>query len=424
MKKPFFILSILGAAWAITAGPLHAQTATPTFTSSPTASPTPCCQSYALPTPITGLGGPFGMAVNDSNGNIYVADAGSTKLLRVYDGSTGAPVTSIGSWTASGIPQTFAWPNDVVIDKNWNIYVSDGNRGEVDVFNGSTYAYITSIGTGVIGYCRGVMVDNQGVTTSVYISGQNNNVYRFDSEGMSFPATASVTFGGSGVLNVPNEIVKMGNAVLVGDDGGNIVSFALPHYTSTTVNPGIGSIKSLRMDLAGLLYAGTFSGANKFPSGPSSIPSLCPLPNSTWGLAVNATGNIFMDEQGTGSVALLQGCVTEPVLTPTPTLTPAPSYQGSNPPGQGQCYIFPSPVKGDQASVAYFMAESGTLTLKIWNRIGEMAAQVTDHRPAGVQATSFNVSGFAPGVYFFAVKLDYDSGRSEKPQTGKFAVIR
>ena len=294
--------------------------------------PTPqtenCCQGTALPTPIMGMNSPYGMAVNYSTGYLYVTDTGN-KLLRVYNASTGAQVASFGSWTASGSPQAFSGPNDVAYDKNGNIYVADYNRGEVDVFNGSTYAYLTAVGTGAVGSPRGVMVDNQGTTTSVYITSQNSNVYRFDSTTGAFPASPAAVFGGTSVLNVANEIVKYGNAVVTEDDGGNIVSFSLPGYTPTVLNPGLGSLKSLRLDLAGNIYIANPAGLYEFLSGLSGTPHYCGLPNSPWGVAVDGTGRIFVDEQGAGSVTVLQACVSEPTLTPS--FTPLPTVGPGTP---------------------------------------------------------------------------------------------
>jgi hypothetical protein len=70
------------------------------------------------------------------------------------------------------------------------------------------------------------------------------------------------------------------------------------------------------------------------------------------------------------------------------------------------------------------MAENGQLDLKIWNTSGELAAEIKDQKPSGVQITFLNLSGFAPGVYFYAATLRYDSGGTEKLKPKKFAVIR
>jgi hypothetical protein len=100
-----------------------------------------------------------------------------------------------------------------------------------------------------------------------------------------------------------------------------------------------------------------------------------------------------------------------------------PAYTGGNPPGQGTCFIYPSPVRGNQAALSYYMAESGQMDLKIWNENGELALKTRDRKPAGVQVTPFSPSGFTRGVYFYTVTLLYDSGNSERLKPGKFAVL-
>ena len=90
----------------------------------------------------------------------------------------------------------------------------------------------------------------------------------------------------------------------------------------------------------------------------------------------------------------------------------------------GQCTVYPSPVRGNQATLAYTMAEAGTMKMTLWNQNREKAAVITDTRPAGPQTTAFSLSGFAPGVYLYSVTLRYNSGTSQTLKPGKFAVIR
>jgi len=114
-------------------------------------------------------------------------------------------------------------------------------------------------------------------------------------------------------------------------------------------------------------------------------------------------------------VTVVQGCIVEP--------TPTPSYNGSNPPDAGQFFIYPSPARGDHATLSYNMAGSGQIDLKIWNEKAELVAHVTDQKPAGVQVTPFSISGFATGIYFYALTINYDSGRNEQIKPQKFAII-
>jgi hypothetical protein len=103
---------------------------------------------------------------------------------------------------------------------------------------------------------------------------------------------------------------------------------------------------------------------------------------------------------------------------------PTPSYSGSRPPSAGECFIYPSPVRGGKASVCCRMAEAGEMNLKIWNEAAELITEVKHQLPAGVRTTQFNLSGLSSGIYFYAVTLKYDSGKVETIKPQKFAVIR
>jgi hypothetical protein len=103
------------------------------------------------------------------------------------------------------------------------------------------------------------------------------------------------------------------------------------------------------------------------------------------------------------------------VPSPTPTVTAAPA---------GSCYIYPSPARGNQATLSYQMAAPGKMEMILWNQNREKAADITDTKPAGAQTTAFSLLGFSPGVYLYSVTLLYDSGAIEQLKPGKFAVIR
>ena len=395
MKKTIFRFLLLGVVLNSWIGQLCAQSAPD------------CC--VGLPTTFPGVNSPNQIGLDPLNGELFVANS-SDKTVRVFDSATGASVKVFSSWSGGA---TFSGPQAICFDSAGNFYVSDYTRG-VEEFT-PAYAYVTVIGPL---NCTGIYMDSEGVTTSLYICSQGNYIYRYDS--ISGGAYAlGVSFGGPAVLSQPDELVKVGNMIYATDEAGFVIGFTVPGYAPTTLySSSTSPLRGICADSSGFFYVTEMynSALDIFSPGFASKQTTC-SPPSPWGVAVNAAGNIYTSELN-GTVTVFQGCGMEG--TPTPT----PSYQGSNPPAPGQCFVYPSPVKGDQASVAYDMAESGTMTLKIFNRIGELASQVSEHQLAGVQATSFNVSGFAPGVYFFTVTLNYDSGRSEKPQTGKFAVIR
>ncbi|HTC20623.1 MAG TPA: hypothetical protein VK859_07245, partial [bacterium] len=82
-----------------------------------------------------------------------------------------------------------------------------------------------------------------------------------------------------------------------------------------------------------------------------------------------------------------------------------------------------SPARGSQAALSYNMAGAGNVDLKIWNEKAELVARVTDQKPGGVQVTSFSIAGFASGVYFYALTIQYNSGLVQKIGPQKFVIL-
>ncbi len=95
------------------------------------------------------------------------------------------------------------------------------------------------------------------------------------------------------------------------------------------------------------------------------------------------------------------------------------------PGGAGACsgnYIFPSPATGPLATVAYCMATSGNVTIRVYNEIGDLVNTVTDSKPAGAHTSTVDTGRLAPGVYFYILSMKYDNGNSEKFSKKKFVV--
>jgi len=87
-------------------------------------------------------------------------------------------------------------------------------------------------------------------------------------------------------------------------------------------------------------------------------------------------------------------------------------------------YLFPSPAVGSTAHVAYCMAESGLVKIRVYNEIGELVDALEESKSVGPQNSSINVGKFAPGVYFYLLSLHYDTGNTEKHAKQKFVVLR
>ncbi|HEY5039623.1 MAG TPA: NHL repeat-containing protein, partial [bacterium] len=299
-------------------------TIAPTFTNTPvpptnTVTPnlTNCCQGIALAVDQATYGNPEGMVVDYGRNRLYIADAGN-HLVRVYDLGGNTFLTSLTT------PLSF--PDDVAVDNDGNVFVSDATNGNVEKFSVGGNP-LTSIGSGLSP--RGVWVEGNSAASTVYVSSAAGNVYRFDGSNNSYPGSPSATYGG-GTLNVPTGMVKVSNWLYVVDSGNSrVVKFDAPNpgTAAALVYSPLSNPAGIRTDLAGKFYVteANASFIDRFDSGFTAIEMQCQVPLNAWGVAVNQNGNIFASEIGapanTQSVTALQGCVQEPTLTPTGTLT-------------------------------------------------------------------------------------------------------
>jgi len=290
-------------------------TAIPTVTATPVPVPSPnCCQGVTSFT--HGFNNPGAMAIDYSRNRIYVADIGNHQI-QVFDASTFAPITTFGS-------SLLSYPYDVAVDSQGNIFVADFGLAEVFEFNPNTYSSSVSFNT-VYG-ARGVWADGSGTNESVYAS-VNGYINRYDWNGTSF--ILKKTFGSG--IGYPEGLVKVGNTVYVAFFGFELVAYnAANNYSaSATFTIQSASATSLRTDLAGNFYVISTGAVNSLSvyRPDFTLDHTCSIyPNNPGGVAVNQAGKIFMSVTNNNSVTEIQGCATEPSLTPTPT--PAACCQG------------------------------------------------------------------------------------------------
>ena len=109
--------------------------------------------------------------------------------------------------------------------------------------------------------------------------------------------------------------------------------------------------------------------------------------------------------------------------TPTDTPTPVPTYPGANPPTADECFIYPSPARGADAAVCYFMEKSGQVEIKFWNQKAGWVARYNGSKPSGVQVTTMDITGLPTGVYFYIIHISYNSGETATLGPRKFLVI-
>jgi hypothetical protein len=143
------------------------------------------------------------------------------------------------------------------------------------------------------------------------------------------------------------------------------------------------------------------------------VGGLCAVGRPTEAATLTPTPTLTM------TMTLMPTVTVSQTSTVTPTSLPAdfPTFESGS-------FVFPDPARGDTACLAFSLPESGTVTLGIFNSVGNPAAQLKEWREPGLQGWTFHIGSYAPGVYYYQLKLKSDSGSDFKFSIGKFRVIR
>jgi len=396
---------ILIALWSalacpFLAGPSLSQTVTPT---------PDCCLGMGTLNAQGGFNESMGIRFDLAHDRLYVADRFNHSIHVLT--AAGVPLTLLSTWGSS---ETFQQPHDVGVDGQGNLYVADYNNRRVVKFD-QALGYITSFGGVGMGFPRALWVESQAFDEKVYVATQSNGIQVYQGSGATYSLTVSYTQG----LDTPTGVVKQGNWLYVADSmNGRVARFdtTLLNPASSTAWSSLVTPTGLEVDLAGNLYVSELGMGriSAFSSGFGGFLHECYVPNA-WDAAVDSTGKIHGSLLTSNTVTLLQGCLSQPALTPSPT---------ASLPTESQGVLYPSPVRGDQAFFACDLQESGEVEVRIFNENGEWAAKVKENGFPGIKVTPIDVSRFSSGVYTYLAVIRYDSGEVVRSAPRRFAVIR
>ena len=271
---------------------------------------------------------PRGMAT-DAAGNVYVADAGNTRVQK-FD-NNGVFVLKFG--IPGDVPGGFVTPSGVAVSPSGDIYVSDEFTNKISKFDASGTFQFRWLAGSFPTTATGVAVDSAG---NVYVSDSaNNRVLKFTSTGTLITSWGSGG-SGNGQFSGPQGLaIDSADNVYVADTGNNRIQ----KFTSIggfitkwgTVGSGNGQFTSpfgVSADSSGNVFVadtgnsriqsfssiGTFieafgiagSGDGEF-SGPQDV-------------AVDSSGNIFVADSGNDRVQKL-GAATSVVANAGPDQT-------------------------------------------------------------------------------------------------------
>ena len=245
------------------------------------------------------LSAPSGVAV-DGAGNLFIADSGNQRVRRV-DGSTGVITTVAGTGTrgfsGDGGPATTASlnaPIGATVDASGNLFIVDFSNHRVRRVDGSTGVITTVAGTGAAGFSgdggpatsaslsfpRGVAVDASG---NLFIVDQTNHrVRRVDgATGVITTVAGTGTKGFSGDGGPATSASLSFPRGVVVDASGNLYIADTDNHRVRRVNGATGVITTV---------AGTGTNGFSGDGGPATSASL----GFPRGVAVDASGNLFI----------------------------------------------------------------------------------------------------------------------------------
>ena len=414
------------------------------------------------------LSSPNGMAF-DSSGNLYIADSVNNRIRKISGGNISTVAGNgtqgfTGDKAAATSAELFA-PSGVTLDSAGNLYIADtGNHVIRMVATSGTITTIAGNNTG--GYAgdggaavnanlefpASVAVDSSG---NIYIADAGNNVIR-EIIGGNISTIAGQGFAGV-TLQDPESILLdgLGNLYICDSDGLRILKFAIATQTLTMV-AGSGNIgfsgdfgpatdadlndpKSMAVDANGYVYIAdtnnnrirkvspdgiitTIAGQSTPGYGGDNGPATSAFLRFPHGIAVDASGNVYIADTGNNVVRLLKP-VTPSILTKgvvnaasfTANVSPGSlaTVFGSDFVGTGQiagATVLPLPVSlggvavsvnGKPAPVLFVDSTQVNFQIPWETAVGSATVTVSSN---GITSASVNatVLSAAPGLFVFS----------------------
>ena len=311
-----------------------------------------------------GFSTPAGIAVN-ATGSIFVADWVNNKIRLILPNGTvstlvggGADGISRGAANGVGTNALFDSPADVAVDALGNVYVADFMNSLIRLVSGGSVVS-TIAGGGVGGTTSGA---NDGVGTNaafsnpigisvdaagnLYVADSSNHKLRFIAPGGLVSTLSGGGVGGAtggrnngvgtnALFMYPRGIaVDAAGSVFVADDGNHLVRLITADGAVSTVAGG---------------------GAGGASSGSIDGVGTNALFNSPYGVAVDASGNVYIADLVSCKISVLVP-LSSPSTTPSPSQTTSPSRTAS---------ATESPTSTGSATSTTTISMSGTMSLSL-----------------------------------------------------------
>jgi NHL repeat len=385
------------------------------------------------------LSGPTGVAV-DAAGNVLIGDTANNKVRRVA--TSGTISTFAGTGTAGGAGDGAAAtaaqlsaPRGVAVDSAGVVYIAD--YGNFKVRRVSASGTISTFGgTGVQGSALGTVGDG-GAATSAQLNQPWNvtvdsagNVYVADTENHKIrkvtPSGTISTLAGTGTagstgdggpatsaqLDTPQGVaVDADGNVFIADSRSNKVRKVTPAGTISTY-AGTGAAgatgdggpataakldypRTVTVDAAGVLYIAdnanhtirkvttsgtisTFAGTGQSGSTGDGGPATAAKINNPYGIAIDASGNVFLANWGENKVRKVN---PSGIISTVAGIGGTPAYGGDGGPATAANLSYPHGI-AVAADGSFYIADNGSHRVRRVSTAGTISTFMGDGTPA------------------------------------------
>ena len=356
---------------------------------------------------------PQGLAV-DFAGNTYIADTYNNRIRKIA-ASTNIISTIAGNGTTGfigdSIAATFAalnFPTSVYLDTSNNLYIADTYNQRIRVINQQTNYITTLAGNGSISYSgdgamatfsnlwgpQGIASDTAG---NLYISDtQNNRIRKINATSGIITTLAGnglQGFSGNGTqaiaatLNNPNGIAV--------DQRGNVYFCDQNNHCIREVVDSSASI----ITIAGTGVAGY--------TGDGDTASLAQL-NSPAGIAIDASGNLFIADEGNSCIRKITFSPYSPPIISTVAGTGAAGYAGNGSLATLSQLYSPTGVAVDNSGNLY-IADQGNSSIRV---VSGATGSITSIDSLAIAANNWSPTGIfvsANGTIYFSSDFNSNS---------------